>query len=137
MKIKNKKNRMIKIGFLISIVIIASAIIITYFSFTAKTNGDNLKNLKGKKGEDIFYVLGCVKCHNIKALNIKGGHVGPDLSNAYSNVKKIYRENVNNFLKNPSGTMYFVLMFNHLNKEDRKIIVKELKKAQSIEINHK
>jgi TRAP-type C4-dicarboxylate transport system substrate-binding protein len=29
--------------------------------------------------------------------------------------------------------MYFVLLFNHLNREDRKIITAELKKAQDIQ----
>ncbi|MHB8232685.1 MAG: c-type cytochrome [bacterium] len=130
---KNNKNIIkIWIPVFIGIIFILAVSVLALFSFLNSSDGGNLKNLKIKKGRAIFYNLGCVKCHNIRVLNIKGGHVGPDLSGAYSNVKKVYKEDVNSFLKNPTGTMYFALMFNHLNKEDRKIIVKELKKAQML-----
>ena len=105
-----------------------------YYSLgTSADIGLNSKKIGIQAGKKIFYKLGCVKCHNIKVLGIKGGHVGPDLSGAYSDVKKVYNKNVNEFLKNPTGTMYFVLMFKHLNSEDRKIITAELKKAQHIQ----
>ncbi|MHB1546342.1 MAG: c-type cytochrome [bacterium] len=113
------------------VLILALSLIGLYYS-SKVSDGSTLAN-----GKKIFYKLGCVRCHNIRALNIKGGHVGPDLSNAYSDVKKIYKENVNDFLKNPTGTMYFVLAFNHLSKEDRKIITAELKKAQNIQYKMK
>lgn len=130
---KDNKS-IIKIWFsvFIGLIIILAVSVLALFSFMKMSDGSNLKNRKIKSGRAIFYNLGCVKCHNIRVLNIKGGHVGPDLSGAYSNVKKIYKEDVNSFLKNPTGTMYFALMFSHLNKEDRKIIVKELKKAQML-----
>ena len=131
---KNNKN-IIKTGIFVSLgLILVLAVSVLALLFFMKTpNGSNLKNLKTKNGRAIFYNLGCVKCHSIRALNIKGGHVGPDLSGAYSDAKKVYKENVNGFLKNPTGTMYFVLLLNHLSKEDRKIITAELKKAQNIQ----
>ncbi len=115
------------------IIILTLSFVELYYSLKISEGiGLNSKKAGAPAGKKIFYKLGCVRCHNIKALNIKGGHVGPDLSGAYSDTKKVYKESVNDFLKNPTGTMYFVLMFNHLNKEDRKIITAELKKAQNI-----
>ncbi|RZD15461.1 MAG: c-type cytochrome [Candidatus Acidulodesulfobacterium ferriphilum] len=135
---KNNKN-IIKIGIFVSLglILILAVPVLALLVFMKTSNGSNLKNLKTKNGRAIFYNLGCVKCHNIRALNIKGGHVGPDLSGAYSNVEKVYRKSLNDFLKNPAGTMYFILMFNHLSKENRKIIIAELKKAQTIENKNK
>ncbi len=135
---KNNKN-IIKTGIFVSLglILILAVSVLALLFFMTTSNGSNLKNRKTKNGRAIFYNLGCVKCHNIRALNIKGGHVGPDLSGAYSNVEKVYRKSLNDFLKNPAGTMYFVLMFNHLSKENRKIIIAELKKAQTIENENK
>jgi len=117
---------------------IALSFMALYYSMKI-SDGSGLREggIKASNGKEIFYKLGCVRCHNIRVLNINGGHVGPDLSGAYSDVKKVYKENVNSFLKNPAGTMYFVLMFNHLNKKDREIITAELKKAQIKENNIK
>lgn len=112
------------------IIIITVILTIFYFTFISKSGQKNYKNLKKRS---IFLKLGCIKCHNIRSLNIKGGHVGPDLSNAYSNVRKVYKKSLDKFLKNPTGTMQFVLFFTHLTKRNRKIIIVELKKAQIIE----
>ncbi|MHB1661460.1 MAG: cytochrome c family protein [bacterium] len=128
---KNNK-KIIRIGIFASAGLILTASVLILFYFLKTSGGSNLKSFKTKSGRAVFYNLGCVKCHNIKVLNVKGGHIGPDLSDAYSNVKKVYKKDVNDFLKNPTGTMYFALMFNHLNREDREIIVKELKKAQML-----
>ena len=135
---KNNKN-IIKTGIFVSLglILILAVSVLALLFFMTTSNGSNLKNRKTKNGRAIFYNLGCVKCHSIRALNIKGGHVGPDLSGAYSNVEKVYRKSLNDFLKNPAGTMYFILMFNHLSKENRKIIIAELKKAQTIENKNK
>ena len=116
------------------IVILTLSFIELYYSLKISDGiGFNPKKVNAPAGKKIFYKLGCVRCHNIRALNIKGGHIGPDLSGAYSDAKKVYKKNVNGFLKNPTGTMYFVLLLNHLSKEDRKIITAELKKAQNIQ----
>jgi hypothetical protein len=131
MAMKNNK-KIIRIGIFTSAGLILTASVLILFYFLKTSGGSNLKSSKTKSGRAVFYNSGCVKCHNIKVLNVKGGHVGPDLSDAYSNVKKVYKKGVNDFLKNPTGTMYFALMFNHLSREDRKIIVGELKKAQML-----
>ncbi len=116
------------------IIIITLSFVELYYSLKISDGiGLNSKKAGTPEGKKIFYKLGCVRCHNIRALGIKGGHVGPDLSGAYSDVKKVYKEDVNSFLKNPTGTMYFVLLLNRLSKEDRKIITAELKKAQNIQ----
>ncbi len=127
-------KRIVKTGIIAfaSLVLVVSVLIAVLFNVTS--HGTNMKGFRIKTGTRIFYNLGCVKCHSIRILNIEGAHVGPDLSGAYSNVEKIYRESLYDFLKSPSGTMYFVLMFNHLTKRDRKIIVSELKIAQDMKI---
>ncbi|MCL4321608.1 MAG: hypothetical protein M0016_04225 [Deltaproteobacteria bacterium] len=118
-----------KIALYIILPVILVAALVAYFYLAKFSTGTDLKSVKYKKNRHIFIDLGCVKCHSINALNIKGGHVGPDLSGAYKNVKKIYRENLKEFLKNPAGTMSFVLMFNHLTGQEIEIINHELKKA--------
>lgn len=131
------KKRIVKIGVIVFAGLVLVVLIMAVLLFNTVSGGTGVKTLRIKSDVGIFYNLGCIKCHSIKTLGIKGGHVGPDLSGAYSGVKEIYLEDLNDFLKNPSGTMYFVLMFNHLTKRDRKIIVFELKKAQYLKIKRK
>lgn len=126
----DKKFMKIWISVLTAIFFIFLSSFLSLHYFMKISGKNDFKKSGIESGKLIFYNLGCVRCHNIRALHIKGGGMGQDLSNAYYNVKKIYGENINDFLKNPSGMMRFVLMFNHLNKEDRKIIAAELKKAQ-------
>ena len=109
------------------IIILSLSLVELYYSLRISDGiGLNSKKFSAPSGKKIFYNLGCVKCHNIKVLNVKGGHVGPDLSDAYSNVKKVYKKSINDFLKNPTGTMYFALMFNVKIKNKRRFFNKIL-----------
>ncbi len=79
---------------------------------------------------EIFTKRGCVACHSVSALNVKGGAVGPDLSQAYVNVKDKHGVPVEEFLKKPtSAVMSGVLGKNPLTDEEREAVLKALKLA--------
>lgn len=59
---------------------------------------------------DIFVSKGCPQCHSIAALGIKSAaEVGPDLTLAYEDVKNRFGVELEQFLRNPTGTMQVVL----------------------------
>jgi cytochrome c551/c552 len=58
----------------------------------------------------IFVEKGCPQCHTISALGIKSpAEIGPDLTIAYTDVKSRFNMELEEFLKNPTGTMQMVL----------------------------
>lgn len=58
----------------------------------------------------IFVVKGCPQCHSIGALGVKSlTEVGPDLTLAYEDVGSRFGVKLEEFLKNPTGTMMVVL----------------------------
>lgn len=58
----------------------------------------------------IFVSKGCQQCHSISALGIKSAaEVGPDLTLAYEDVKNRFGVELEQFLRNPTGTMQVVL----------------------------
>ena len=58
----------------------------------------------------IFLEKGCPQCHSISALGVKSpAEVGPDLTIAYTDVKSRFNMELEEFLKNPTGTMQIVL----------------------------
>lgn len=78
----------------------------------------------------IFTQRGCIACHSVSALNVKGGAVGPDLSQAYVNVKDKHGVPVEEFLKKPtSAVMSGVLGSKPLTEEERQAVLKALKLA--------
>ena len=57
-----------------------------------------------------FVQTGCFVCHSISALGVKSpAQIGPDLSTAVEDTQKRFGMTVDNFLKNPTGTMSVVL----------------------------
>lgn len=78
----------------------------------------------------IFTQKGCVACHSVQSLNVQGGAVGPDLSQAYANVKDKHGVPIEEFLKKPtSAVMSGVLGKQPLTDEEREAILKALKLA--------
>lgn len=78
----------------------------------------------------IFTKRGCVACHSISALNVKGGVTGPDLSKAYVNVPDKHGMPVEEFLKKPnSAVMSGVLGANPLTDDERAQVIAALKAA--------
>ena len=58
----------------------------------------------------IFIEKGCPQCHSISALGVKSpAEIGPDLTLAYTDVKSRFNMELEEFLKNPTGTMQIVL----------------------------
>lgn len=58
----------------------------------------------------IFQVKGCPQCHSISALGVKSAtEVGPDLTLAEEDVESRFGVKLEEFLRNPTGTMMVVL----------------------------
>ena len=58
----------------------------------------------------LFVQKGCPQCHTISALGVKSpAEIGPDLTFAYSDVQSRFNMKLEEFLKNPTGTMQVVL----------------------------
>ncbi|WML50444.1 cytochrome C [Neobacillus sp. PS3-34] len=79
---------------------------------------------------DILTKKGCLGCHSIGSLNIKGGAVGPDLSQAFVNVEGKHGKPIEEFLKQPtSAVMSGVIGKNPLTDDERKQVLDLLKQA--------
>jgi hypothetical protein len=76
----------------------------------------------------IFVEKGCPQCHTISALGIKSpAEIGPDLTFAYSDVQSRFNMKLDEFLKNPTGTMQVVLSSQiKLTPEERDSIIEIL-----------
>ncbi|MEH7504543.1 cytochrome C [Neobacillus drentensis] len=86
---------------------------------TVTANEDSILNKKG-----------CLGCHSVEALNIKGGAVGPDLSQAFANVEGKHGKPIEEFLKAPtSAVMSGVIGKNPLTDEERTQVLELLKQA--------
>jgi hypothetical protein len=58
----------------------------------------------------LFVRKGCPQCHSISALGVKSpAELGPDLTFAYTDVQSRFNMKLEEFLKNPTGTMQVVL----------------------------
>lgn len=86
---------------------------------TVTANEDNILNKKG-----------CLGCHSVESLNITGGAVGPDLSQAFVNVEGKHGKPIEEFLKAPtSAVMSGVISKSPLSDEERKQVLELLKQA--------
>jgi hypothetical protein len=63
------------------------------------------------EGEGAFFVKkGCFTCHAITSLGIESASkIGPDLSEAVTDVQSRFGRTLDDFLMNPTGTMSVVL----------------------------
>ena len=77
----------------------------------------------------LFVRKGCPQCHSISALGVKSpAEVGPDLTYAYSDVQSRFNMKLEEFLKNPTGTMQIVLSSQiKLSPEERDSVLHILK----------
>jgi hypothetical protein len=76
----------------------------------------------------IFVRKGCPQCHSISALGVKSpAEIGPDLTLAYTDVQSRFNMKLDEFLKNPTGTMQMVLSSQiKLTPEERDSIIEIL-----------
>jgi cytochrome c551/c552 len=88
----------------------------------AKTTAVDQDNILSKRG--------CLGCHSVSALNLKGGQVGPDLSHAFVEVADKHGKPIEEFLKQPdSAVMSGVIGKNPLTDHERKQVLEILQKA--------
>jgi cytochrome c2 len=83
-------------------------------------------------GEGAFFVKkGCFICHSVDSLGIEtAAKIGPDLSNAVTDVQSRFGRTLEDFLKAPTGTMSVVLATQiQLTDEEKKEAVEKLKIA--------
>ncbi|HEX5085529.1 MAG TPA: c-type cytochrome [Blastocatellia bacterium] len=83
-------------------------------------------------GEGAFFVKkGCFICHSVNSLGIDtAAKIGPDLSDAVADVQSRFGRTLEDFLKNPTGTMSVVLSTQiQLTDEEKREAVEKLKTA--------
>ncbi|HEX4947496.1 MAG TPA: hypothetical protein VFZ34_12565 [Blastocatellia bacterium] len=65
---------------------------------------------EGAEAKAFFLGKGCNECHSVSTFGIESQNKsGPDLAEAYTDVQKRFGTSLENFLKNPTGTMQMVL----------------------------
>jgi cytochrome c551/c552 len=83
------------------------------------------------EGKAFFQEKGCTECHSVSTFGLESQNKsGPDLAEAYTDVQKRFGTSLENFLKNPTGTMQMVLTSKiKLTEEDRRKTIELLKYA--------
>lgn len=78
-----------------------------------------------------FLGKGCNECHSISTFSIESQNkTGPDLAEAYTDVQKRFGTSLENFLKNPTGTMQMVLKDKvKLSSDEKQKVIEYLKYA--------
>ena len=84
------------------------------------------------EGEGAFFVKkGCFVCHSVSTLGVESASkIGPDLSEAVTDVQSRFGTQLEDFLNNPTGTMAVVLSTQIiLSPEEKREAVEKLKIA--------
>jgi len=78
-----------------------------------------------------FVQTGCFVCHSISSLGVRSpANIGPDLSNAVEDVQSRFGRTIDDFLREPSGTMSVVLSRQIiLTPEQKAIAIGKLREA--------
>jgi len=86
------------------------------------------KERQMREGEGAFFVnKGCFVCHSISVFGIESAaKIGPDLSNALEDVQSRFGKTLENFIKEPTGTMSIVLGSQIMLTDSEKVQVVEL-----------
>ncbi len=99
---------------------------------TSTSAQDSATNVSANQ-DNIIATRGCTQCHSVASLNIKGGQVGPDLSQAYTTVESKHGKPIEEFLKQPtSAVMSGVLGKDPLTDDQRQQVLDLLKKASEV-----
>lgn len=77
--------------------------------------------------DNIFVQKGCVSCHSISPLDIKGNGTGPDFAIAYDDVQKRFGKPLEQFLEQPEGTMSAILSASPLTAEEKQEVIRLMK----------
>ena len=78
-----------------------------------------------------FVKTGCFVCHNVTSLGVKSpAQIGPDLSTAVEDVQSRFGRTLDDFLREPTGTMAVVLSRQIiLSPEEKAVAVGKLREA--------
>jgi hypothetical protein len=85
-----------------------------------------------KTGPGAWFVsTGCFVCHSIKVFGVTSpAQIGPDLSNAVEDVQARFGRTIDDFLREPTGTMSVVLSRQIiLTPEQKQIAIGKLREA--------
>jgi len=85
-----------------------------------------------KTGPGAWFVqTGCFVCHSIAAFKVRSpAQIGPDLSTAVEDTQKRFALTVDQFIKNPTGTMAVVLSRQIvLTPEQKDVAIQKLREA--------
>jgi cytochrome c2 len=97
-----------------------------------QTAEEKAAELRMKEGPGAWFVkTGCFVCHSISALGVKSpAQIGPDLSTAVEDVQSRFGRTVDDFLREPTGTMSVVLSRQIvLSPEQKAVAVQKLRDA--------
>ena len=92
-----------------------------------QTADEKATELRMKEGPGAWFVkTGCFVCHSVSALGVKSpAQIGPDLSTAVEDTQSRFGRTVDDFLREPTGTMAVVL--------SRQIVLTPEQKATAVE----
>lgn len=101
--------------------------------FTEQQTAEEIeKERRMLEGEGAFFVnKGCFVCHSVSTLGVESASkIGPDLSEAVTDVPSRFGKQLEDFLNNPTGTMAVVLSTQIiLSPEEKREAVEKLKIA--------
>jgi cytochrome c2 len=101
--------------------------------FTEQRTAEEIEKEKRMlEGEGAFFVKkGCFVCHSVSTLGVESASkIGPDLSEAVTDVQSRFGKTLEDFLNNPTGTMAVVLSTQIvLSAEEKREAVEKLKIA--------
>jgi hypothetical protein len=95
---------------------------------------------RGRSGAGAWFVeRGCFACHSVSVYGVKGySQMGPDLSTAVEDVKSRFGKNLDEFWKEPMGTMLMVRsQLIKLSPEEEALSLQKLKTAYADYQNQK
>lgn len=87
---------------------------------------------KARTGDGAYFVeTGCFACHSVSVYGVKTySQMGPDLSNAVEDVEKRFGRNIDDFWREPNGTMVMVRsQLIKLTPEEQKLSLQKMKDA--------
>lgn len=97
-----------------------------------QTEAERLEEQQMKEGPGAWFVkTGCFVCHSISALGVKSpAQIGPDLSTAVEDTQSRFGRTIDDFLREPTGTMAVVLSRQIvLSREEKAVAVQKLREA--------
>ncbi|WP_017754178.1 hypothetical protein [Calidifontibacillus oryziterrae] len=95
-------------------------------SSSSEIASEETENPSGNE-DNILVQKGCIQCHDVSPLGIKGNGTGPDLAIAYDDVKNRFGKSLEEFLAEPEGTMSAVFSQTPLNDDEKQAVLSLIK----------